>query len=49
MIQIKEFPCENKRQAEAEEDRIMMEMKASMNGHRASRTPKQYQEDNLDK
>ena len=31
MIQIKEFPCENKRQAEKEEDRIMREMKATLN------------------
>ena len=39
MIKIKEFPCGNKRQAEAEEDRVMMEMRASMNEHRSSRTP----------
>ena len=32
MIQIKKFPCDNKREAEAEEDRIMMELKANMNG-----------------
>ena len=36
MIQIKEFPCENRREAEAEEDRIMTEMKAITNTKRAS-------------
>ena len=35
MIQIKEFPCINKRQAEAEEDRNMLELKANMNHQRA--------------
>ena len=29
MIVVKEFPCENKRQAEAEEDRLIREMKAN--------------------
>jgi hypothetical protein len=45
MIQIKEFPCNNKREAEAEEDKIMVEMKANMNFQRAHRTKKQYRED----
>lgn len=35
MIEIKKFPCQSKREAEAEEDRIMSEMKASMNTYRA--------------
>jgi len=39
MIQIKEFPCENKRQAEMEEDIIMREMKASLNTIRAYLSP----------
>ena len=43
MIVIKEFPCENNRQAEAEEDRIMREMKATMNTYRASHSQKEYQ------
>ena len=40
MIQIKEFPCINKRQAEAEEDRFMIELKANMKHQRASRSQK---------
>ena len=35
MIDIKAFPCANKREAEAEEDRIMQELKANMNSHKA--------------
>jgi hypothetical protein len=35
MIQIKEFPCDNKRQADMEEDKIMREMKAPLNTRRA--------------
>ena len=49
MIQIKEFPCINKRQAEAEEDRFMMELKANMNDHRASRSHAEWYIDNRDK
>ena len=41
---IKEFPCENKRQAEAEDDKIMHEMKASLNVHRAYQTPEERRE-----
>lgn len=35
MIQIKVFSCINKREAEAEEDKTMRELKASMNQNRA--------------
>jgi len=35
MIEIKKFPCQSKREAEAEENRIMLEMKANMNSNRA--------------
>ena len=56
MVIVKEFPCENKRQAEAEEDRIMREMKACLNSHRAYITKeekkeqmKEYREQNRDK
>jgi hypothetical protein len=31
MIEIKKFPCKNKKEAEAEEDRVMRELKATMN------------------
>jgi phosphomannomutase len=49
MIKICDYPCNNKREAELEEDRYMMELKANMNSHRASRTKQQYQEDNKEK
>ena len=49
MIQIKEFHCNNRREAEAEEDRVMLELKANMNDHRASRSPDEYYQDNKDK
>ena len=48
MVQLKEYPCKNKREAELEEDRIMMEMKANMNGMRPSRSKEQYNLDNSD-
>jgi hypothetical protein len=44
MVIVKEFPCENKRQAEAEEDRVMREMKSSLNMKRAYLTPDEKQE-----
>ena len=46
MVVIKDFPCENKQQATTEEDRIMREMKATMNTFRASRSRKELQEYN---
>tara|TARA_B110000858_G_C17794365_1_gene471576 strand:+ start:351 stop:1034 length:684 start_codon:yes stop_codon:yes gene_type:complete len=49
MIQIKEFPCINKRETEAEEDRFMMELKANMNDHRANRSYAEWVIDNRDK
>ena len=42
MIQIKKFPCNNKREAESEEDMFMMELKANMNHQRASRSHAEY-------
>ena len=36
MVKIKPFPCKNRREAEKEEDSIMLEMKANMNEIRAS-------------
>ncbi len=35
MIEIKKFSCTNKREAEAEEDKVMRELKATMNMNRA--------------
>jgi hypothetical protein len=49
MIKICDYPCENRREAELKEDEYMTELKASMNSHRASRTQKQYREDNKEK
>ena len=53
MIELYKFPCEDKRQAECEEDRCIREMKANMNMKRAFITPndiveyqKQYREQN---
>ena len=31
MVEVKKFPCTNKKEAETEEDRVMRELKASMN------------------
>ena len=49
MIEICDYPCNNKREAELEEDKYMTELKANMNMIRASRTQKQYYEDNREK
>ena len=44
MIVIKVFPCENSMEACIEEDRIMREMKTSMNTKRAYTTPEEKRE-----
>jgi len=49
MIKICDYPCENRREAELEVDKYMTELKASLNMIRASRTQKQYREDNREK
>ena len=49
MTQIEEFSCYNKREAEAEEDRIMLELKATLYTNRASRNMKQQYLHNRDK
>ena len=49
MIKICDYPCENRREAELEEDTHMLKLKANMNMIRASRTQKQYYEDNKEK
>ena len=49
MIKICDYPCNDKRQAELEEDNYMMELKANMNYHRPSRTQQQYYKDNTAK
>ncbi len=46
MVIVKEYPCENKRQAEAEEDKCIREMKSSLNTHRAFTTPEERREHN---
>jgi hypothetical protein len=49
MIKICDYPCNNKREADLEEDKYMTELKANMNMKRASRTQQQYYEDNREK
>ena len=49
MIVICDYSCNNKREAELEEDRYMMELRANLNMIRASRTREQHYEDNKDK
>ena len=44
MVIVKEYPCENKRQAECEEDRIIREMNASLNMYRAFISPEEGKE-----
>jgi hypothetical protein len=44
MVQICEFPCNNKREAEQEEDRHMMELKANLNMNRAYCSKERRQE-----
>ena len=55
MIKICDYPCDNKREAEKEEDKYMMVLKANMNSHRAFLTEEekkeykqQYKKDNKD-
>ena len=52
MIQIKEFPCNNRRESEAEEYKLMHELKASMNvnkysGEQKSIRFKEYRQNNI--
>ena len=46
MIEVEKYPCKDRREAGRREDEVMTELKASMNMIRASRTNKQYREDN---
>ena len=41
MLVIKEYPCNNKREAEEKEDKVMREMKASLNTKKAFITPEE--------
>jgi hypothetical protein len=49
MLQIETFPCNNRREAEAREDKLMTELKANMNHYRASRSKKEFNQDNKEK
>jgi hypothetical protein len=49
MLMIKEFACNNKRESEVEEDRVMVELSATMNAYRACRSVEQWRIDNADK
>ena len=44
MIELYKFPCNNRREAEYEEDRCIREMKSSLNTTRAYSTPEEKQE-----
>ena len=44
MVVIKEFPCKNKQEALIEEDRIMREMRSSLNTYRAYQTTEERRE-----
>jgi len=45
MLEIKKYPCNDKREAEAEEERCRIELRANMNMRRAFCTPEQYREE----
>jgi hypothetical protein len=49
MVSICDYPCNDKREAEKEEDRYMLELKANLNMIRSFRPIAQYCEDNKDK
>jgi len=55
MLEIKKFPCNNKRESEVEEERCRIELKATMNTHKAfvAETKQEYDRiwynDNRDK
>ena len=49
MVKISDYPCNDSHEAELEEDRHMIELKANLNMRRASRTRKEYYENNKDK
>jgi hypothetical protein len=48
MVQICEYPCDNKREAEKEEDKYMLEYKSNMNHNRACRTTLEYRLENIE-
>ena len=45
MIEIKKYPCTDRREAEAEEDKVMRELKATMNTNRAYRNQQDVRDD----
>ena len=47
MIFICDYPCSNKRDAEKEEDRYMLELKSNMNDQRAFHTNQEYRLENV--
>ena len=48
MVSICDYPCNDKREAEKEEDRYMLELKANLNMKRPSRTIAQWRDDKKD-
>jgi len=47
MVIIKEFPCKNKREAEAEEDIVIRELKSDLNTNRAYLSPEDRKESKM--
>jgi len=46
MVWLEDYPCESKRELYLREDQVMLEYQNRLNDKRASRTLKQYKEDN---
>jgi hypothetical protein len=49
MIKICDYPCYNRREAEQEEDKYMIELKSNLHMRRAFRSSNHYRENNKDK
>ena len=47
MIQLKEFSCNNRREAEIEEDKSMLELKSNLNTYRSFRDQERSKEENI--
>lgn len=49
MVWLEDYPCNNVRELHLREDEVMLKYQNRLNHHRASRTKKQYAEDNKDR
>ena len=48
IIELYKYPCANKIELEQEEDRMMIELKSTLNSQRAFRNPTEYRNDNIE-